>query len=92
MRLFSGKRIVLPKPSGDNWWPAPPLEDGWIPYTSPQKYPLGVMLEFGVWECETGTWWSRQIGIANSHSTNTSTMFVATHYWRMTGIGKMQLE
>ena len=91
LRLFGRKVYVLPKKSENGWVPSPPLEEGWVPYTSPEKYPLGVLLEVGVWNCERGSMWTT-VGVANSHSADTSTMFVATHYWRMTGIGKMQQE
>ena len=101
--LIAGVRFVRgqrrqreTKPAADQpWYPSPSLAEGWNPYTLGWP-PLGVMLEFGSWSCEKGRMYS-SVGVYSREDIDLvkkgwRTENLARLYWRMTGIGKMQME
>ncbi len=99
MNLFGkSKPIIIPKRSPAGYSPAPPIEDGWHPYTLPECPPVGIMVHEGVWDCakscwkciHTNTWNSKEEW--DSVRQRMNNMDIATRYWRLTGIGKIQLE
>jgi len=98
MKLFFRKKIVLPKASGKNWWPAPPDEEGWIPFTLGLVYPppLGIVVQIGRWNCEKGAWYHTGMSILCEEDLpkiwSQRSEDIGCRYWRMTGIGKMQME